>query len=156
MGAFNAGSKTFFNQATAPSGWTKAVTNDDYTLRLVNTGTGGTLTGSTGVVSAFKDYTSLVTFPGTISSTVSSVLGDTPSHSHPYSGLVMGSPTTWRTTATTPGGGFINGATIGGYPSSTYGSGSTHTHSISVAGTATAANVNFSIKYVDFILATKN
>jgi len=155
MPAIITGTKTFFKQTNAPSGWTKSVTDDNYTLRVVSGGTGGTLTAGTDVTTRMVD----TTFPGTVSAfsvTLPGVMADLPAHTHTYTGY-SGSPNSVQAypgsyTATTTM--VYYNATVNGNPG---GTGATHTHTL-VANLATEtfnSPANFAVKYVDLILATK-
>lgn len=154
MGAFVRGTQTFFNQSTAPTGWTKMTTHDDYTLRVVSGSSGNTNYGLNGVSSVFVDGT----WPGTITGVTGSVVsadGDLPSHSHPFpyvtsisSGSIMVSYTS--------GYSYIV-SSIGTKTAAASGSGSAHTHTIQLgSGTITGNPTGFAVTYVDFILASKN
>lgn len=157
MAAFITGSTGLFLQASAPTGWTKSTTNDDYTLRLINGSTGGTLTNSTGLSTALINYAPTITAPGSVNMSFTPAVMDTPGHNHPYAGVSFNDPVTVKTTSNTPGGGIINGTgAVGGFTSSSYGGNGSHSHNMSGSMNSTVTGgANFSIKYVDFILATK-
>jgi len=64
-GAFPSGTKMFFQQATAPTGWTIDATHDDKSIRLVDGGSGVTTGGTLAFSAAFAagrstDLTNLV------------------------------------------------------------------------------------------------
>jgi hypothetical protein len=53
---FSSGTVMLFGQATAPTGWTKLVTQNDKALRIVSGSTGGTAGGSLAVSSGLGSY----------------------------------------------------------------------------------------------------
>lgn len=126
---FDAGTTMTFQQATAPTGWTKVTDHNDKALRIVN----GT-PGSGGSVS-FSSFGSQ-----TIGQTTLSV-SQMPSHNHYYSAQSKlpseGVGAYWAM------GGYNYGSATG-YMSYSGGN-SSHTHSL-----------NMDIQYVDLILASKN
>lgn len=156
--AFVPGTLTFFKQTTAPTGWIKQTTNDNYTLRIVNgSGSATVLNNSVNFTTAMTD----ITFTGTASSSgsTSSDDADLPAHTH-------------TATVITYGGGFgrgfspTNGPLGGGFATTTaiipdgFGSGSAggaHSHSISGSAIPVTGGPGlFAVKYLDFILASKN
>ena len=152
MAAFPTGTKIFFKQTAAPTGWTKETTNDDYTLRVVSGATGGAFTGTQG-------FTTCMTFR-TLNATIDSVDGstdysiaDTPAHNHTiqYSYYATGAASKQANNSTTPL--ISSGGSVG--PSGNNGGSGWHNHTVSASGTFTGSSVDFRVKYVDFILATK-
>lgn len=143
---FPEGTTTVFNMDSAPTGWTKLTTWDQYALR-VTSGTGG---GTGGTVNFGSVYTSQ-TFAGTVS--VSFPLGGTgpslaptPAHTHPGAAFGSNSPTFTVTT-------FPGSNTLYAFhnPDSTasYGTGGDHSHPAGIGGTWTGNTVDFSVKYLD-------
>lgn len=140
---FDSGTVTVFYQSAAPTNWTKVTTHNDKTMRVVS-GTGGGSGGSVAFTSVFTSRT----FSGSIGNTTLST-SQIPSHNH--NTLHTQDIAPWGT-----GGGssgkymrteYLN--TDWAYTSSTGGGGS-HNHSFS--GNA----IDFSVQYVDVILASKN
>lgn len=155
MPAFAIGTKTFFKQTNAPTGWTKQTANDDYQLRIISGATGGTVTNTLGFSTTLVDGT----FTGSVSgetTTMQSVLADLPAHTH---NTVVYSATP-ATNAYSPGTGEYYTTLAGAFPTSPNGpggSGTTHNHPYVVTysnSTVTSAK-NFAVKYIDFILCTK-
>jgi hypothetical protein len=155
--AFVPGTLTFFQQTTAPTGWTKQTTNDNYTLRIVSGSGSTTINNSVNFSTAMAD----VTFTGTASSSGSTSADDAdlPAHTH-------------TATVITYGGAFnrgmspTNGPLGGGFASSVvavpdaFGSssaGGAHNHSITGSAVpVTGGPGKFAVNYIDFILASKN
>jgi hypothetical protein len=134
---FPVGTATIFRQTTAPTGWTKSLTNDNSALRVV-TGTAGT-GGSVAFTTAFASQA----VSGTPGNTTL-ITAEIPSHTH-----------TRPTGAEWAGNNARYGTSFGRWgnfnpTSSAAGSGGAHNHSFS--GTA----INLAVQYVDVIIATKN
>lgn len=160
---FPTGTKTVFQQTTAPTGWTKDISNDDYTLRIV-TGTGGGIGGSQG----FSTVMANVTFSGTIGpsadptvTTFSINSGNTaagvPDHYHNVSTnfLKNWSSSVSATTNLQVGSGIraINSPS-GPYSSDAVGGGGTHNHFLEAQTNFAGGTRNFSVRYIDMIAAT--
>lgn len=133
--AIPAGTKMLFQQTAAPPGWTKDWTHDNTALRVVRgtVGSGGTLD----FTAAFASRTP----SGSVGATTLST-AQMPKHSHSFalgdgSG---GSGVPFRS----DGSGSTTGST------NSAGGGGSHTHSFT--GTA----IDFAVKYVDTIIATKD
>lgn len=130
-GSFPSGTRMFFQQTSAPTGWTKETNSayNDISLRVV---TGSV---SSGGATAFSSV-----FSGSKSTDgFTLAVGHIPSHSHPYTRAVTGSGNGLGGSAP-----FINVSfsdTTGNA-----GGGGAHSHTIS----------NFNLKYSDVIIATKN
>ena len=154
MPALRLGSKTFFNQTSAPTGWTKATTNDDYTLRVVSGSSGGTLSGSGNFSTSFSSATTWTASATSAGGTADASMADLPAHVHtsPYYG---GGVQTQKAYFNAGGTNLAYApSSSGGVGSS--GSGATHTHTnYAVSGGITGGPAGFEILYVDFILATK-
>lgn len=166
MAAFPSGTRKFFKNATAPTGWVKDSTTYDHTLRIVTTsslGSGGTINFSSMFASA-RDIGGL-TYPGVAATaTVGSATMDIPAHSHTYVGST-GTP------VNSPNSGYYYPAgpssppTITGWygapsakVSGSAGTSGGHTHSLSstVSVSFGSSTVNMSVKYVDSIICTKS
>lgn len=155
MPAFTSGTKIFFNQTSAPTGWTKLTSVDDYTLRLVSGATGGNTGGSNSFTTVMVDGT----WPATVSSvtgTMVATLADLPAHTHTFNYETRNFANPVRYTA--PGSSYLY--TI---PTSTFtttngpaGSGTPHSHGFLATGGITGGPTGFAVKYVDFILCSKN
>ena len=142
LSEFSSGTKLVFSQASAPTGWTKSITVDDTTIRIVSGTTGGT-TGGTHGLSSPPSTSHLHT---TNSHTLS--IAEMPYHSHnftSYSGTValQGGESLWSSAMVNPI--FQNATTA--YT----GSGGSHNHGDTTLGGSTA----FAPKYLDSILCTK-
>lgn len=151
---FPTGTRTIFQQSSAPSGWTKDATYTDYALRIVS-GTAST-GGSTNFTTV---HTASGSWAGTVSGTtpglVSAATAGTGSHTHPGSYWGFSAPS--FSAGTTPGGAttlLLPSVTPISSPS--IGSGGTHDHPISVGGTFTGSARSFAISYVDVIIASMN
>lgn len=158
MPAFVRNTKTFFNQTTAPTGWTK-ITNsgDDYTLRLVNGSTGGSYNGLNGVSAAFVDST----WSATVSSITGSVVSadaDLPSHQHQFAyATAISNGQIMISYPANPLTGQYLVSSLSTTTSGAAGSGSTHNHGIASGSSTIAGNpTGFNVKYIDFIMASKD
>lgn len=156
---FVTGTKTVFQQTSAPTGWTKDTTYHDYTLRVVNgtAGTGGSVNFTSCMVSQ--------PFSGTVSSPYSGVSGATTlstaqmgPHTHTYklmpprpSYIGMASPAPSLAAAIPPASPAQTPITF-----NYTGGGGSHAHPISTLFGFTGTNINFSVNYVDLIVSTKN
>jgi hypothetical protein len=155
--AFVPGTLTFFQQTTAPTGWTKQITNDNYTLRIVS-GSGSTsINNSVNFSTAMVD----VTFTGTASSSgsTSSDDADLPSHNHTVTMVTYGAyaPHAVKATAGTPGTGISDALVTVPNAFDTNSSPGAHGHSISGSAVpVTGGPGKFAVNYIDFILASKN
>lgn len=152
-GGFPAGTRTVFQQTTAPIGWVKDATYNNYAMRIVNgaVGTGGTV----GFTTAFSS--------GLSSGSYTLTTADIPAHSHGVT-----DPTHFHGF---PGASsvvnslFFSVVGAGGTPSLAGGTASSGTAPI-----ATGISINntggdgghshtlpdFAVQYVDFIIATKS
>jgi hypothetical protein len=165
MPAFPSGTRKFFKNSTAPTGWTKDSNTYDHALRVVTTsafGSGGTVSFST--MFSNRDVGS-VTQPGAVNNvTVSSSAMDIPAHTHTYTGST-GTP------VNSPNSGYYYPAgpstppTITGWygapslrTSGSAGTTSGHTHSLSgtVVVNFGSATVDLRVKYVDSIICIKS
>jgi hypothetical protein len=155
--AFVAGTLTFFQQTSAPTGWTKQTLNDDYTLR-VTTGSGGSASNTRLFSTTLVD----VTFPvsvGSISSGIAGADADLPTHTHNYpllyangSGPVLLNPSnTGVQQLTGPATVYAAGLVASPGPSP-------HSHGLTnpVTPPSTGGPGQLAVRYVDFILASKN
>jgi len=130
--AFDAGTRLAFQQTAAPTGWTKDTTAaiNDSMLRLV------TGSASSGGSTAFSTWSAATTTGGFTLTT-----NEIPSHTH--SGVITSSTTSGQQGAGVTGAGKAN-VYLPGSTGAT-GSGASHSHSLSR-----------SLKYYDFIIASKN
>jgi hypothetical protein len=153
-GVFPSGTKMLFQQTSAPTGWTKDLTHDNKSLRVV-TGTAGS-GGSVAFTTAFANQTvsgstSSVADGGTVGDTTLTI-AQIPSHTHNV---------TYSTNAVNGGGGtspsYLSG-TINTKVSSAEGGGGSHTHSFTSTphSHTFSGSVNLEVQYVDLIIATKN
>lgn len=129
---FPTGSVTIFAQTTAPIGWTKQTTRNNYGLRVVTSTGGGSYDAGISFTSAHKSYT--ITGDDTTLSA-----SDNPKHYHNSEqddgGIERNA--LWNDTD--------NGINTGIYTS--YIGGDSHNHG--------SKTINLSINYTDVILATK-
>lgn len=158
--AFAAGTAMLFVQTAAPTGWTKSTSHNDKALRVVS-GTAGS-----GGASAFSSVFASRTPGGSVS--VSGSVGSTtldsnmiPGHSH-----LGGAYRIWDGASGAYGSAGVysvanpSARQVGtnncylDYTSSTGGGGS-HNHSFSGSGLFTGTAMDFSVQYVDSIIAVK-
>lgn len=148
---FPSGTVALFTQATAPTGWTKGTTYDNYFLRIVSGSTGGTASGTTAFSSVFTNQTPSISNSLSAGATTLST-SQIPSHTHyPIPG--------------NGGGGF--GGDQAAFSTNSQGqqyfygpafsaTGSSGSHSHSISGSISSSAITLNVKYVDHILATKN
>lgn len=148
---------TSFKQTSAPTGWTKLTTYNDYSVR-VTTGTTST-GGTTGFSSIFAARIPTGTMTGSASSGAVT-LDSTMIPSHYHTGITNTSGKT--------SGGFMRlgaysdylGSPTGtaSYTSSPTGSGGAHSHTmpISYSSPGFTGSLNMAVKYVDLILAQRD
>lgn len=168
MPAFVTGTKNFFNQATAPTGWTISTTNTDYTLRIVSGSTGGTLVNTENFSTKMANGATWIKSPtsSTVTSIVSSDAADLPAHTHTYQGynvtssqpnqfLSKSSPTNLSPIYVISTPSFSPDPNT---PTSIGGTGSKHSHSLTVTAgySSPDTTANLAVQYLDFILAIKN
>lgn len=197
--AFPAGTQMLFVQTAAPTGWTKVVTTNDATLRVVSgaAGTGGTTAFSTvfasrtpaGSVSGTASGTSAAatatnvsyTPTGNVSISGGSVdshslsIAELPAHDHITAFYSPGGSTTgWVVPASSTGASVSStqatGSTLGHTHPFTPPGGSftgnaatitqnSHSHTISsiaISASFSGTAMDFAVKYVDVIMATKD
>jgi hypothetical protein len=129
--SFPAGTKSLFVQTSAPTGWTKVTTYDNYALRIVSgtAGTGGSVAFTTAFASGSTGAYTLAT-------------ADIPSHKHSMQlAGGAGSPAAQFFADTWGGASSI----FPNLDTANTGGGGSHSHSLSLA-----------VQYVDTIIATKN
>lgn len=124
-----AGAVTNFFMASAPTGWTKSTSYNDFAMRIVS-GTGGGTGGSVGFTTAFSN--------GSTGATTLST-SQIPSHTHLYYWGDNSStgPVSWGYN-TNPGNNYSQ-------PTSAAGGGGSHNHSMQLA-----------VNYLDNIMCSKN
>jgi hypothetical protein len=169
---FESGTSMLFVQSTAPVGWTKETSQNDKALRVVSgtAGTGGTLSFSTAFTAR--------SISGAIGATTLSV-AQMPSHDHGGATGSGGAATGAINTATFDFGNVQSASGVfsvaGNLPSRSQGSGGTgskntanlslpnHTHTIGSQGggeshthTLSGSALDFSVQYIDVIIATKD
>lgn len=142
-----------FVQSSSPVGWTKITDMDDYTLRVVtgNISTGGSLDFS----SVFNSYntSSTLNSPSPLATSGSTTLSanQIPSHAHNYFSmsdqryyrLGTGSRVKDKTTRTTSPAGLDQAHNHGA-------------NNITFSRSVFTDTIDFSVKYVDVILASRN
>ncbi len=167
LAAFPSGTKMIFNQASAPTGWTKVTSNvDNRALRVVS-GTGGGTGGSVGFTTAFGDKS--ISATASSENTGGTVAGHTltesemPSHDHvafrtfrhqssPNLGYGAGwTGLSWYSRSFEATSDARMTTSTGGGGSHTHGfTGGAHNHTISVG------NVDLRVSYIDVIVAQKD
>lgn len=132
---FGTGTRCLFQQTSAPTGWTKVTTYDDYALRLTSGAVGDG--GSVDFTTAFASKS----LSGTVGSTTLTE-AQIPAHDHDFTAALDGTGT-----YSLSGGG--NFDISQGLTTATAGGGGSHTHSLTMTA------VNLAVRYVDLILASK-
>lgn len=135
--AFDAGTRLAFQQTAAPTGWTKDTTAalNDSVMRIV---TGAASSGGSTAFSTFNGQTATASY--TLTTT------DIPSHTHAPSGasnFVIAN--SGSRAVSTISGGSLSTDLFGASSTGSTGGGGGHSHGITT-----------SIKYYDFIIASKN
>lgn len=135
---FPSGTTMLFVQASAPIGWTKSTSYDNYALRIVS-GSGGATGGSVDFTTAFSNTTTGATTLST---------SQLAAHAH----KVLQAPNfssalynTYTNTGNTQISLTLSGASSGNAGTDNTGGGSSHTHSLTLA-----------VKYIDAIICTKD
>jgi hypothetical protein len=161
MKVFETGTKTFFCQTSAPTGWTKNTSIDDHAIRVVNGSTGGSISGSVNFSTCFTPYSWTGT-TSTQAATGPTILSKTqiPNHTHggtayqypmapkfSTAGYYPASPVPYITRS--------SGSLNWGTSISPAGGGLGHDHPIVISTQSTSITpTDFSVKYVDCILCT--
>jgi hypothetical protein len=152
------GTTMTFQQTTAPTGFTKVTTYNDYAMRIVS-GSVANKTNGVAFTTAFASQTP----SGSVSTSVSGSVGSTtlstsqiPSHSHTASTSAIEVTTLGGPIQYSPEGSFSY--TTGSVTVDAAGGGGSHNHSFSgsASSTFTGSAINMAVNYVDFILATAN
>jgi hypothetical protein len=161
---FPTGTTSVFRQTAAPTGWTKNTVTNDFTLRVVS----GTATSGGSL-----DFTAVMTnrtITGTLSKSGSpaypinvesqTVNPSLPSHTHGANarGFLSGtSVTAVPFTSPGPTTRFVWGSATSMGNSGPAGGGTGHSHTITVnSATLVGTTKNFSVNYVDVIVASIN
>lgn len=155
MPIFASGTKTFFQQTSAPTGWVKDTSMDNAGIRIVSgtVGTGGSANFSE--VFASRRWEGTLGTSGNVGDFTLST-GNLPSHNHSYS--YIANPAVATTYATTPYVSYSQvylSPTLPVTASGPAGGGASHTHSLSLSLTFTGDFGDFGVKYIDVILASK-
>jgi hypothetical protein len=152
------GSVMLFYNASAPSGWTQNITQNDKALRVVSS-VGGTTGGSVAFSTAFASQP----VTGSVSLSGLSVAGSVQSHTLTSTELPNHAHTIPNVITTGGGNNWVgNGPSfgIGGATNVDGGGGAGHSHGFSgsVTGSAsfTGNAINLAVQYLDLILCTKN
>lgn len=146
------GTAMVFFQASAPTGWTKSVTNNDCAIRIVTGSTGGTAAGTTAFSSVFANQTPSINVSGLSVAATTITTSTMPSHQHSPipgngGGGFGGDQAAFITNS--QGQQYFYGPAV-----SATGCNGSHSHSIS--GSASSSAVTLNVKYLDHIVATKN
>ena len=160
MAIFNSGTKTLFQQTSAPTGWTKdTVLYNNHALRVVSgsASSGGTIDFTTVFTTTAYTFTNVPVPSGSTDPTTLSS-ANLPVHNHPITataappaGYTMGTP---RTAASGPAPVVTVAEVQGTSNVATSGSGSGHSHPLSCIVSGTVCTIH--LKYVDVIVATLN
>lgn len=164
LSGFAAGTTSIFGQASAPTGWTKSTTYDNYAIRLVS-GSGGGTGGSNPFTTAFASYTpngavavSNLQISGVAISGASVSESQFGSHRHGYASPVANQPN-----ISAQGPGPLGIPVACSNQTNTAGGGGQHSHSVSGSASATGsgsfagtATSQFAVRYYDVILCVKN
>lgn len=157
MPAFVRSTRTFFNQTEAPTGWVKATTHDDHTLRVTSGTTGGTLFGLNSFTTALQNSKWDATITG-IDGSVDPAVADLPSHRHSFAyAALISTGTIVISYPANPLTGQYMVTNIGRTTSGTNTGDGVHNHGIALGSGSVVGNpTGFSVKYVDLILASKD
>lgn len=150
------GATMVFVQTTAPTGWVKDTSADDYTLRGISGSVSGIVEGSVNFTTAFtsRSLSGSLTYGGTLgATTLTSAQIPLHTHTHPAVSRRFISPATATGPQTLFGliGSFDPGV-VNTHP------GTTGSHSHPLVGSTisgTYASLNLAVRYVDVILATR-
>lgn len=158
MTVFAAGTATFFKQSSAPTGWTKSTSYDDATLRVVSgsAGSGGSLGLSTTLSSGTWNGT--VSTPGFTTGSTTLSAPQIPSHTHLQTGASGNVPRSSAPASASLRFGYAPGGPINnGLTTTATGGGTGHSHTAPGQPVPfTGSPYNFSVSYVDVIMATKD
>lgn len=144
--------RMLFAQASPPAGWNPVTTYNNYALRIVSSGGGGT-GGSVGFTTAFASQS----VAGSVSVSGGAVQGhaistnEMPSHSHAASGNGY---------VITGGGPFAAGSGSGNFnyitDTNNTGGGQAHTHNFTQpTASFSGTSINLAVQYLDIIIASK-
>jgi len=163
---FPTGTTTIFRQTVAPIGWTKVTTYNNYALRIVGSGsfspTGGGSLNFTSVMTnqSITGTVSLSTSPGgyPVAINSSAVNAPLPVHAHPgvarfFNTIAPMGPAV----PIVPQGGFAftDSPQLTG-TSGNVGGTDGHSHTLTCSASYTGDTKNFSVNYVDVIIASIN
>ena len=158
------GTKMTFQQTAAPTGFTKATTYNDYSMRIVSgaVSTGGSVAFSTAFASqSVTGSISSVSVTGTVDGTTLST-SQMPAHNHTEGFAGVNGNATYGVNPGVGNGNINgqNGQSGSNHPyTSTEGGGGSHNHTFTATShnhTFTGTAINMAVNYVDFILATAN
>lgn len=171
------GTQMVFASSPAPTGWTTLTANNDKALRVVNGSTTLGTGGSVPFTTAFASYTPTGSVNSPITGSVAAValsVNQIPAHRHFIAANVTNNSATTITSTNQAKrgghtelssnnnedyhlGGVTTDATVG--RTSSVGSGQTHTHgkgTLSVSSSFAGDSRDFSVEYVDIIIAQKD
>ena len=147
------GTNALFQQTAAPTGWTKSTSHNDKAFRIVSG------TASTGDSVAFSTGMSNFTPTGNTAFTVNAgnttlSVNQVPAHNHTvnrnYNSGGNNKKISWVDNGCNP----YNWGPYGGFNNS--GGGGAHKHNVSMTGTFTGDALDFSVQYIDVIIASKD
>lgn len=155
---FPTGTTTIFRQSNAPTGWTKDTTYNDYTLRIVSgtTSPGGSVN--------FSSVMTTQTISGTVQKTgnpgptviIDSGITNAPLPVHNHAAAVRFFTSVVPANVSGPGA-FLGWNTSSPASNSGAQGGNTgHSHTITATTSFQGASKNFSVNYVDTIIASIN
>lgn len=143
------GTIMLFYKSTAPTGWT-ATSSNDYAVRIVSSGSGGTTGGSTAFTSVFTSRTIAQTNLPNVTLSVTGTTSTDGAHTHTYN-----RPDPLAGSAHPTGSGRSD---PNDYASDNTGSSGSHSHTVtgttSALGSGTA--MDFAVRYYNCILCSKD
>lgn len=165
---FVSGTVTVFNQTSAPTGWTKINTYDDCALRVVSgtVSNGGSLNFSACLSS--RSWTGSVNSSGPYSTgSYTLTAPQIPFHTHdvrrefrnpayPAADPASGFEQTMGAAPSTPGIMNTPGVAYETSTTNAIGGGLSHSHPITLTSSFTGSSTDFSVNYIDLILASKD
>ena len=149
------GTRMLFAQASPPAGWTQVTTYNNYAMRIVSTGGGGT-GGSVGFTTAFTSQavSGSVNTSGLSAAGTALTEAQMPSHSHGAygNGFICTGNSPGTAVSYVGTNGYFNYITA----TQSTGSGSPHTHSLTGSASFSGTAINLAVQYLDVIIASKD
>lgn len=154
MPIFASGTVTPFKQTSAPTGWTKLTSIDNAGIRIVSGTAGSGGTGNFTDILNYRTWTGSVGTSGEVGA-YSLTTSNLPDHNHPYTYTATNVASAY---ATAPYASYSQATTapIVTSASGAAGGGQAHSHPVSLSLSFSGGSHNFSVKYLDVILASKD